>query len=925
MSIRIEKKVGTGSCADVWSAVDKLDRRVAVKILRSSAPYYSAALAHAKALARAQHNNVVTIYGMESVQDPDTKQQVDGIIMEFIDGCTLQQTLQQSDLFTLEQSYSISMGIVAGLEHIHSVGLVHNDLHSANIIIKNNEAKIIDILYTDSLMKLTIGTKEEKIRHDIRSLTTVLFDIAQHSIINRGPLKEYGLSLNDSMMTIDAIKKSLDRYFNVSRQLLVGIDNQISANEPFDAISDNLNERLNQALRSFSSQPSIWVDRVLCKPNQVSRNADQNADHSLDSSHLIANPRSTIISAPPQFGLTCLAHYLTKEAWIQTGSRWLYLDASTIKPHAVEKAVKRELESLRLSMASIKCVVLDSWTNYEKSSLKLLKSLSDLFRNVPIIVMQTIDDLKFLEAPTEDTVEPIDRDFEVLHLLALPRRHIRSVISAYNNKQHIGDEDAILTKIVSDLEMLNIHRTPLNCITLLKISEKYFDESPVNRTKLLEMVLNLLFNTDGLPTYKIRPDMKDCEYVLGRFCETMIRNGIYTFSRQDFLKELGGFCSEKLIDLEIDVVFDTLFLNNIIIKRDISYAFRFSYWVHYFAAQRMHSDAEFAKYIFDDERYISYPEIVEFYTGIDRSRENALQILLRDIRLSCETVRSRVNLPDGMNPYSSLQWQSTEEEIAQMKEKISEDVLKSNLPIAVKDRYADRMYDQSRPYDQTIRQIFHKFSLVILMQNIKAASRALRNSDYVSPEIKRELLNEIMRAWEQLAKVVLAIAPLLASRGHALFEGVDFILDAEAGESVEQRLVSVLYSVPFIVANTFKDNLSSPKIGPLLFDYIKNEHNPLKKHQMILMVAMERPREWKKNIEDYIVSLPSNSYYLHNLLNILSMQYQFSFASGGTLTELEYLIKMILSKHQTGSRKPGLHEISRLPHSLLPKRDDKQN
>lgn len=108
--------------------------------------------------------------------------------------------------------------------------------------------------------------------------------------------------------------------------------------------------------------------------------------------------------------------------------------------------------------------------------------------------------------------------FNVLHLLALPRTQIRKVVCEYNKSKDIGEEDIVLSKVVTDLDTLNIHRTPLNCITLLKVSEKHFDESPVNRTNMLEMVLFVLFNLEGIPTYKTKPDLKDCEYVLGCFC-----------------------------------------------------------------------------------------------------------------------------------------------------------------------------------------------------------------------------------------------------------------------------------------------------------------------------------------------------------------------------------------------------------------------
>ena len=48
------------------------------------------------------------------------------------------------------------------------------------------------------------------------------------------------------------------------------------------------------------------------------------------------------------------------------------------------------------------------------------------------------------------------------------------------------------------------------------------------------------------------------------------------------------------------------------------------------------------------------------------------------------------------------------------------------------------------------------------MKTVHAASRALRNSDYAQVPLKHELLNEIVKSWEQIIKVQILIAPILS-------------------------------------------------------------------------------------------------------------------------------------------------------------------
>lgn len=626
-------------------------------------------------------------------------------------------------------------------------------------------------------------------------------------------------------------------------------------NVQVEVLRVKLKERLDNALRAFNSQPIIWVEPILSNTNEISQNPDENFTKRIEVSEIINHPESYIINAPPQFGLTSLAHYMISQAWEQ-GNLWLFIDSNNTKAHNIHNAVIREVESLGYKLKDVKVIILDSWNSYELESYKKLKNLSDSYKDIPIIAMHTIDSSKFLSEPNN---VKNNRDFKQLHLLALPRTQIRKVVSEYNRVKGIGAEEKVLTKVVADLEVLNIHRTPMNCLTLLKVSEKYFDESPINRADMIEKVLFVLFNVDEIPRYRTKPDLKDCEYILGRYCEKMIRNHKYSFTRDEFINELKSFCQEKLIDLEVDVVFDVLILNNIIVKQEFGYGFRSAYWVYYFGARRMNNDEAFAQYIFTSKKYIAFPEIIEFYTGIDRNKADALKVLTKDIKETCDIVNSKVRLSGDVNIFSTIQWKPTEEQIQAAQNQLSDSVLNSGLPETIKDQHADRNYNQIRPYNQSIQTFFAEYSLHNLINNIKASSRALRNSDYVEPMTKRELLREILRSWEQISNVLLALTPILADKGRAGFDGHSFELLGDFGDTFDTRVNRIIQVNMTNVVGYFKDDIYSSKIAPLLYEHFNIETNPNKKHQIALLLIFCRPRAWKKHIESYVVTINKNS------------------------------------------------------------------
>lgn len=683
-------------------------------------------------------------------------------------------------------------------------------------------------------------------------------------------------------------------------------------------------KRFNDSLKGFDDQPQIWIEPIISRTSELSQNPDENYSQRVLIEEILLSDKSYFINAPSQFGLTTLANYLICEAW-ENDELWIYLDNSALKPHSVDKAAKNEAVSLDQNPENIKCIVFDSFYNFDKVSYKKLKDLIVANPNCRIIVLNTVDEQLYINKEENERINDnetiIDREFDYLHLIALPRSQIRNIVRQYNQKKNIGEETVVLNKITKELECLNLHRTPYNIVTILKVSEKHFDDSPVNRTKMIEMILFVLFDMGEIPRYKTMPDLKDCEYVLGRYCETMLRNEKYSFLKDDFISELKSFCKEKYIELDIEVVFEILNNNSIIIKDGDNFRFKATFWIYYFGAKRMHVDDSFRDYIFKSTKYSSYPEIIEFYTGIDRNRDDALTILLHDIESTRKVVEEKLGIKGEINPLNNAKWKPSDNEIEKIQNEIGENVLTSNLPDSVKDQFLDKSYNQIRPYNQSIQKIFEDFSLVNLMQQIKASSTALRNSDYSNPELKKMLLAEIYNSWKQLAKVLFALAPNMALNGNATFQGAAFYLNGDFGQTFEERLNRIIQVLPTNVVGYFQDDLYSPKIAPLLFDSFLNEKNELLKHQQALLIIFKRPNGWKPQIENYITSINKNSFYLFHIVKTLRTKYRFDFASEAELKDIKYLIKLGLAKHHFGGVKPSLAQILKIDDSNLPERD----
>lgn len=202
MKVTLHSRLGDGGFADVWKATDGLGRDVAVKIVRASAAVMSSALAHARALARTSHPNIVSIISLERVNDPSSKAEVDGIVMELLEGTTLAQRFQGPKL-SIREARTIGAAIASGIAHIHERGMEHGDLHDANIMIGDHTIKVIDILYTDSLAMLSSGTRKARLRRDCTSLKLVLQHLIAHSKLPTVEATKFNTLTNENPTALD--------------------------------------------------------------------------------------------------------------------------------------------------------------------------------------------------------------------------------------------------------------------------------------------------------------------------------------------------------------------------------------------------------------------------------------------------------------------------------------------------------------------------------------------------------------------------------------------------------------------------------------------------------------------------------------------------------------------------------------------------
>jgi serine/threonine protein kinase len=283
----VQEQIAQGAMGIVYRALDrKLNREVALKVvhshLSSDPSFLERFLREARAMARLQHEHIVSIFSVEQDQGSQF------IVMEYIQGTNLFTKIQSSASFPLPEAITVTFQIAKALAYAHEHGIIHRDVKPANVLIgSDHRLKLTDFGIAAALDEAPLTTAGQLIgtllymspeqardatldgRSDLYSLGLILYemltgthprrDLSNAAILTMLSAEENAPALvfPPSVSTeTQAVVKDLLRYRAVdrikdARQLL----RRLESLQP-----------LGSTLTSSSSSPnSVATDATICE------------------------------------------------------------------------------------------------------------------------------------------------------------------------------------------------------------------------------------------------------------------------------------------------------------------------------------------------------------------------------------------------------------------------------------------------------------------------------------------------------------------------------------------------------------------------------------------------------------------------------------------------------------------------------------
>lgn len=140
----LKELIGIGGMADVYKAFDVSEQKtVAVKILKdeylTNEDFKRRFRNESKAIAVLSHPNIVKIF------DVSFGDRIQFIVMEYIDGITLKEYVEQQNVVNWKETVHFTVQILRALQHAHDNGIVHRDIKPQNVmLLQDGTVKVMD-------------------------------------------------------------------------------------------------------------------------------------------------------------------------------------------------------------------------------------------------------------------------------------------------------------------------------------------------------------------------------------------------------------------------------------------------------------------------------------------------------------------------------------------------------------------------------------------------------------------------------------------------------------------------------------------------------------------------------------------------------------------------------------------------------------
>jgi hypothetical protein len=374
-------------------------------------------------------------------------------------------------------------------------------------------------------------------------------------------------------------------------------------------------------------------------------------------------------------------------------------------------------------------ILLDDLHPERRKEFKALEAFIAQYPNVRYIIC--------LDSELVDVVAQLTPEFPIafkkVFVHTFTRNKLRRLVEKWG-----ADEtrvEVILEQIITDLVQINVPLTGVTGSIFLTIFDKLHDFKPINRAVLISQFVETLLGKHA-PEEAFRDtfDYVNKSHYLGCVSEFLVRADLSAVPREDLREVTKRYMHDFGFNRKPDEIIDLFISARIFSDKGGSIGFTYRAFLEYFVAVRMHDDVSFCEYVLHESRYLSFPNEIEYYSGLRRGELSLIELLGKRMNEITTKIKEQDQWSPDLTLFSKFRLQKGPEHrvIAEVQQALK-------LP-ALSDEERDAVLEGEIPRDvgrrqDVFRPIFEDDGARWLAALV-LASKVVRNSELVHRRIQ---------------------------------------------------------------------------------------------------------------------------------------------------------------------------------------------
>ena len=282
-----------------------------------------------------------------------------------------------------------------------------------------------------------------------------------------------------------------------------------------------------------------------------------------------------------------------------------------------------------------KIVLIIDNINFDENEKKRLKKYLDFIEKYPKVkIICTSIQISEGQIPLNFFDNILFSKLHILNIKYFKSKQIRELTEKWFSKIDLPNKKEKIEKIINLLKVFELPRTPLSISMFLWILETQEDYQPINQAVMLENFIEKMFKKHSkTEVYFSDFDYKNKEYLLSNIALEMYKkeNKNYALSYTFLIEFIVNYFQKRKFEFNAIKILEHFVEVGLLVQFDLNsetfVRFRFNCFFQYFLMKNMEK-SDFLNFVLNEERYLSFYDEIDYYTGLKRDKIEILKLLV---------------------------------------------------------------------------------------------------------------------------------------------------------------------------------------------------------------------------------------------------------------------------------------------------------